>query len=505
MNDRYEYNYRGIAILAVFVVVVFITGIIVVSVTTGGSTETVPPVGSNTSLVYIPGPQGPPGAQGPAGPVGPAQPGPPGPVGQKGDPGMCIASPDCGVGPQGIQGEKGDKGDKGDRGFQGLTGSEGPIGPRGLNGTKGDQGEIGPEGPIGPQGEQGICECFNISAIEFETVDINQGLHLNGTFTCEAGSTIDPTCLSVSTCPNFATCDLEALTISLSNGIFVGPNANAIFGSSGANKMNEFRSHAIGTTIQSHGANMDITAFNNAAVNIGALGGSGTMELTANQITTTATDFIEESAANRHTVIVGSSSSIKLPTGYFMNGQQISSKSNRIVMTKASLPPIPSPGGLNWMETLFSTVDCPTGAPLPNRASMKYYEDIVLDEGRTIVYGGFSGFLSIGPSAEICSGRLRASGGIMLSLESTLTNSLPGEPLCIDDPDGLDMKNTTITSSEGTLNIMDSIFTSGGTIDSSIVYVPNNVSHWVATAPSTLAEAIDRLAAAFESLHGAIP
>lgn len=44
--------------------------------------------------------------------------------------------------------------------------------------------------------------------------------------------------------------------------------------------------------------------------------------------------------------------------------------------------------------------------------------------------------------------------------------------------------------------------TMGGEISATQTYSPSNASHWASPAPSTLAEAIDRLAAAYVAAHG---
>lgn len=78
------------------------------------------------------GPQGLQGAVGPQGPTGPASPGP--------------------AGAQGATGPQGPPGATGPQGVAGPPGIPGPIGPQGLQGAIGPQGVPGPQGPQGPQG-----------------------------------------------------------------------------------------------------------------------------------------------------------------------------------------------------------------------------------------------------------------------------------------------------------------------------------------------------------------
>jgi hypothetical protein len=175
-----------------------------------------------------PGRQGPPGVTGEKGDRGEV-----GPIGEQGQPGMCIANPMCGVGPAGPTGPKGDKGDQGAPGFRGEKGDPGIAGPQGEIGPQGIQGIQGIQGPIGPQGIPGVCDCFN-STQTINALIVNTSLHLNAnsTITCDAGATIDASCLLLGTCPNFSPCYLRARGLNIQGGdylmpsyLFVGGNA----------------------------------------------------------------------------------------------------------------------------------------------------------------------------------------------------------------------------------------------------------------------------------------
>lgn len=167
----------------------------------------------------IPGPPGQRGEKGDPGDTGPS--GPTGPVGRQGDPGMCLLHPGCATGATGPQGPTGPTGPQGAPGFIGPKGDPGDIGPRGINGTVGPPGDVGPPGPQGPTGENGICDCFNISSISFDEVNVTQGFNLgaNSTFTCGTGSTIDSSCLTVGQCPNFTPCRLEMRGADIYGGV----------------------------------------------------------------------------------------------------------------------------------------------------------------------------------------------------------------------------------------------------------------------------------------------
>jgi hypothetical protein len=181
------------------------------------------PTQTITNVVQVTGPPGRQGSIGPSGEKGDR--GEIGPIGETGQPGMCIANPACGVGPQGEKGDKGDKGDQGAPGFRGEKGDPGPAGPQGIRGIQGIQGEIGPEGPIGPQGIPGVCDCFNTTQT-FDGLIINTSLHLNtnSTITCDAGATIDASCLTLGSCPNFSPCNLQAYGLSLQGGTGIIPS-----------------------------------------------------------------------------------------------------------------------------------------------------------------------------------------------------------------------------------------------------------------------------------------
>lgn len=207
----------------------------------------------------IPGPPGRTGDTGPPGPPGPQ--GATGPIGPSGTPGMCLANPACGVGPAGPPGATGPTGPQGAPGFPGLQGDPGPQGPSGATGPTGPTGPSGPSGPIGPQGIPGVCDCFNTTQV-INALNITSNLHLgvNSTITCDAGATIQLSCLTSGSCPDFSPCDLQARSLRLLGGTVMNPT-NLRVGGSGTSfsnvffgdvvtPLNNFFSYAFNTFIQ---------------------------------------------------------------------------------------------------------------------------------------------------------------------------------------------------------------------------------------------------------------
>lgn len=180
-----------------------------------------------STVITIPsvvqGPPGPQGLQGQQGVVGPQ--GAKGDKGDQGEPGMCLANPACGVGPTGPTGPTGATGPQGPPGFPGEQGDPGPQGPQGIQGESGPSGPIGETGPQGIQGIPGVCDCYN-TTYEFDGLNITSLLHLgvNSSITCDAGATIDASCLTLGACPNFSPCNLQAISLLLEGGTGMNPS-----------------------------------------------------------------------------------------------------------------------------------------------------------------------------------------------------------------------------------------------------------------------------------------
>lgn len=489
MDDEYSQNSNsGLVVVAVLVVLAMIAAVVVLSLTSTGS-ETTPVPGPTPAVIGIPGPQGPPGAQGPVGPPGPSLAGPQGPVGATGPAGMCIANPMCGVGPAGPAGPQGNIGLTGPQGLPGLTGPAGPIGPQGFNGTTGPVGPAGPIGPIGPQGIPGDCDCFNISTIDFDTVNINEALTLNGTFTCEAGSTIDPGCLLVGACPDFTPCSLMATGLELSDQFLLssGGSSCAAFGdptgtcAGGITSWGALSSNVLSMDFRSTGTSRILSTGGNVELNAGAevnLIAQSAIEL----LTTSGTISATSSSTHQVTVDSGSMSTVvtTTPTAHTVAAQNVIMTTDRFSISDSVM----------HMQTLGDSRICGTTFPapsLPGIESTNFFQDVVFHSGTELVTSELDGFLKMGPGIEVCGGRIRAAGSTSLSLESPLQNGASSDPLVISDADGLDVEDTEIFSSTtnnvkiksgdilnvdaivdaglGSVNILGTVFTAGGNIN----------------------------------------
>jgi hypothetical protein len=115
---------------------------------------------------------------------------------------------------------------------------------------------------------------------------------------------------------------------------------------------------------------------------------------------------------------------------------------------------VPFGSGATWFET-FPASSLTLSATLPLIAnidpSIQITEDIILSDGRSLIYSGPSGFQKQGPYLDIVGGRLKTSGGVngSLSIENPITNGVMGQPVVIDDLDGIDVKDSWFTSSTG--------------------------------------------------------
>jgi len=395
---------------------------------------------------------------------------PPAEKGDKGDPGrdgtngMCLANPLC---------EKGDPGNDGKdgsdavcqtcpRGFPGKDGEDGVCIKNCTDGAPGVCEQPCVNGTKGDKGDNGICDCFNITAIEFDEVTINEALTLNGTFECTPGTTIDPSCLIVGSCPDFSPCDLQAKSLVLSGGTptrlqvgsfgglstdevqfgdptlpdptddivsFIHGNANSIF----------LRS-SYGFTLQSGAQASSI-------FDIVAAGAGSILQLrSGNDVLISAQRMIDAVADTRHRVQVLTSSTTTTPISHTVVSSNIFLISNGLEFQKN---PGIGLGGPNWFDmNTLQTLDCSVvpAVPLLGTPAMHFYEDIIHGPESRIITSKMDGFQVIGPNIEVCAGSIKSSTGT-LSIESTISNTVTGESVCIDDPEGLDLKDTFVFSS----------------------------------------------------------
>jgi hypothetical protein len=247
----------------------------------------------------------------------------------------------------------------------------------------------------------------------------------------------------------------------------MGTGSNIDLGTNSMTRVNRFQVHANQVSLTSHFGTLGLTTSNSQNIAISATG-SGNLNLLGNIVYTTAGSQSHEVVATLKTTIVGGLTSIQSNSAsHAVIANTITHTTDLFNVHKRN--PTVTPNGALWLATLPNSFVCATAAAFPSKPSLNLYEDIILYESMSIVTTAASGFVSIGPGIESCSGRFRASGGIPLSLEGELHNGIPGQPLVINDSDGLDVKNTTIYSSDGSVNIMGSIFYPGGIINATML------------------------------------
>jgi hypothetical protein len=269
----------------------------------------------------------------------------------------------------------------------------------------------------------------------------------------------------------------------------MGTGSNIDLGTNSMTRVNRFQVHANQVSLTSHFGTLSLATGNSNNIAISA-SGAGQLSMVGNQIFTTSTSSSTEVVGTSKQTTVGGSTFIQSNSvSHTVIAQEITHATNLFNINKFT--PTPTPGGSRWAKTLPDSFVCATGAAFISKPSLNFYEDMVLHTSVSIVTAAASGFVSIGPGIESCSGRFRASGGIPLSLEGELHNGIPGQPLVIhdadgldvknttiyssdgpvviNDSDGLDVKNTTIYSSDGSVNIMGSIFYPGGIINATML------------------------------------
>ena len=434
--------------------------------------------GNNCSILTCPagerglmgiGIVGPPGGTGPGGKDG--KDGKDGINGIPGQDAMCIANPMCGVGP------KGDKGDGGKDGLNGigLPGADGKTGPKGDDGKDGTNGINGLNSTVpGPQGIPGVCDCFNISSISFEHLNITQSFALGGNFTCSAGSFIDPSCLVVGNCPDFQLCDSTFSSVFIKGGIIKpyyfqvgepgtsGSPGTVLFGDRDTLSMLDYRLakfavyaervHIAGRTsakLSASSGKVIIDAGGSAGAEI-IIGSGGRI------VTTSLSDSLTNTGGS-HQVFATGQIRLNTPVELVMSGSFVNITAPRINLglIGTSVP---------WLSTdPIETFTLSPTLPLLSfpSPSIRIYYDVVFSEGANIISAATDGFQRIGPYLNIVGGRIRSTGtgaGNPISIENEITNSLPGEYVVFNDVEGIDLlSGTKITSTNGDVNIENSI------------------------------------------------
>ena len=310
-----------------------------------------------------------------------------------------------------------------------------------------------------------MCDCFNISSITFDDLNITNSFTLGGNFSCSAGSFIDPGCLIVGNCPNFAPCDLLASSLTLKDGgnpityLTVGQpgifTPNVLMGDSQAlspYRLNSIKMFAESTAVDGR-TRVDIRA-TLGSVLISAAGSAGsvlTLGSTGTVLATSGSDMTFN-AAGPFNAFGATAMRLFAATEWQARGSTVNITSNVIGLTKMT----PFGTGNSWLETSPAqsyTISCMLPVTPNGNPSVRIREDLIMDAGRTIINTGASGFQAVGPYLDIPAGRLRASACGNLSIEASIYNSLG--PVVIDDPDGLDVRGTPIVSTTGTVTIQN--------------------------------------------------
>lgn len=406
----------------------------------------------------IPGPPGQRGEKGEKGETGPS--GPTGPVGRQGDAGMCLLHPGCATGATGPTGPSGATGPQGPPGFIGPKGDPGDPGPRGFNGTMGPTGPTGPSGPTGPMGPNGICDCFNISSIAFDEINITETFNLseNSTFTCGAGSTIDASCLTVGQCPNFSPCRLEMMGAHIQGGTSTSAKLKVgglmdtipsqvelgnplIFG----DRLGYFIANAGDVVIQGNAfgfaGQTTLRANSSGTVLVESVGGGGlvrvasggSIELNSGSGAITLTAIVDgitlDSLGPSNPIRILSEGGILLRSG---SSTGITLQSDQIVWQQNSV-------GNFWLRTFPTSFEFDQPGIVSMTPAVHFSTPLVMDMDNPIVSSSF--YLRIGPNLNVGGGEITTNQNVLrlmtgtfdpekgISLEERVFNNHPTNPI----------------------------------------------------------------------------
>lgn len=384
-----------------------------------------------------PGIQGEPGQQGDTGPRGLQ--------GLQGDTGvgMCIADPSCAQGATGPTGPQGATGPSGNSGFTGDTGPTGPGGPQGVMGDTG-VGDTGATGVTGPTGPNGSCDCFDLPLLNVtQMVVTGEILVDSGNITCSPGSALDASCLDLATCPNFASCDLQAQSLLLTGGsptsLVMGTEndffGEAIFGDSSLFTgvapfemftafMTRFQVFAnvarfegiSATEVIARRGDLVLAAVQNTTSDVLIESGGRT------QITSQSGVIIEDSLAGNILLSVTSPGAIiqGLSLGGFLFGTGPWNITTQQFVVSGG-------GAGNWFRTSQNSYFC-SGVPLDGDVGTDSFfveVDLIMSGGGQIMTDSFTGIVQLGPvGIELCGGLVQSADGIPLQLQSNTTTDV---------------------------------------------------------------------------------
>lgn len=407
--------------------------------------------------------------------------------GRNGVDGICLANPLCEKGETGSEGIKGDTGAPG-IGVKGDKGNKGDDGADGTNGIDGANSTI-----PGPTGDNGVCDCFNISTISFDTVAVNTSLSLVGNMSCAPGAFIDSSCNNVAMCPNFATCDLQAASLTIKGGnnpisyLHVGEYGNQIAGEvimgdaalplPQQHMLARFKTYAYETEL------MGLSSVKIQAVSgILNLIAGGSAAVTAYL---TSEGFIRQSSKRDFTidseeqyrVFASGIARIRSSTALHLSAPGVNVTADSVTFFKSSTP------SAYWLKTNpYGSYGVNFSLPLTvnSAQSIEVAEDIIMHPYKNILSLTPNGFQTIGPNLKVPGGRITTLlPEHPLSLERKITNSVPGESVVFEDTDGIELRGgTNIFSVDSDITISVSNLHKVHTFDTNNVFENGQTSFY---------------------------
>lgn len=430
------------------------------------------------------GRQGPQGERGPQGvgrqgekgdPGDPGPTGPPGPAGQGND-GVCIIDP-MGVCPPAPPGPPGPPGNS-VTGAPGTPGTPGTPAPPAVPGTPGAncyddlfcmgnctvadcKGAKGDTGDEGPTGAPGACDCaFNVTTGQ---LNVTGNASIAGTLMCD--QPISSTCIGENACRDFSACNSTFNRINVLDQFFVGSPD----GMPGLGPMTEVAAFGRYVGIGDPLLAWLIRAFYVYAKDT-IIAGQNLLEFySANIMRATADGAMLFSSGGTIVLMSGPAAAIDLTAGadvllnsgagltdeIILTGTgsvtSFSQSVNHYAQTKVRM----GSGPLNVIAEVDNqmTASCASGA-LSAGQSVVVYDNLRLT-GQLVkqTTNSTSAYLQVGPFIEVCGGIIRSLGNQLtiqtnplnqtLNVGGVITTLYAGQPVAINDPDGLDLRNQT--------------------------------------------------------------
>ena len=489
------------AALGLFMAALFLFGgTLIFTTREGGNVGGYTAPGDNCTFIQCPaGPDGPPGSTGAIGPPGeqgvqgeigptgpngdPGQPGPSGPIG------ACLNdNPACmqgEVGPSGASGQIGDRGPQGQRGETGPTGPTGPIGPTGETGPTGPSG---PTGPTGVDGPTGICDCLTLGMATYMTVNVTDTFtvppsatfSMEGNMTCPNGA-LDNSCFGLATCPDFSTCDLEAMSMSTVNtlanntGIIMNSQlfsinspipylVDVVMGDSSlpANKLNSFKVYGDTAVIDGRNSMILRSLFGPLSI---AVGGSSPLNhinlmTMSGQIIGQANQGISWTT-NQNSIVLaagGISTHTISSTGlHTLIGTQFTTVTDKIWFYEPT-------DSSTWFETGNFTYGCPLNPPFVGQLwdnATGYHDfigvDLVLGATKRLMTASSDGLIPTTGFNFYCNPLIKSESGSpiqihenpteVLDIRGVITNGGASRPVKFIDVDGVEFDGTPLRTS----------------------------------------------------------